>query len=240
MSEGNNYAPNEPIGAMVDCEVCDRSHAPSHPHIANIEGDVPIDDAPAPEPSKEISSGSRPVGRAPLPAWLKDKPGSQAIRPSTGTADQVDPTKLCQVCGKPWAPRHDCNPAEATATKERMTPYHMRQYAKCDVCGKRQQRNHKCKGRPDAEAVNSAGGCEHCKAAGELCVRHGGRWADYDTPRGAAEPVARELPKPVSVAMSAPEAPRNWTGSRSRYAAGGNSQLPQGSPEDAGEHVHPV
>ena len=28
---------------MVDCQVCDRSHAPSHPHIANIEGDGPID-----------------------------------------------------------------------------------------------------------------------------------------------------------------------------------------------------
>ena len=55
---------------------------PVIPTSPNIEGDDPIDDAP--EPSKEMSSGARPVGRAPLPAWLKDKPGSQAIRPSTG------------------------------------------------------------------------------------------------------------------------------------------------------------
>jgi hypothetical protein len=27
-------------GELVECEVCDRSHLPNHPHITNIEGDI--------------------------------------------------------------------------------------------------------------------------------------------------------------------------------------------------------
>jgi hypothetical protein len=189
---------------MVDCEICDRSHAPSHPHIANIEGDDPIDDAPAPGPSKEISSGSRPVARAPLPDWLKDKPGSQAIRPTTGTADQVDPTKLCQVCGEPWAPKHACKGAESPGTKKKVTPYHMRKYQKCDVCGLTKRINHKCKGEQQADPpVETKKPCEVCEALGRLCAFHGGVWSDYDTPKGG-EQVALQLPESVPVTMPAP------------------------------------
>jgi hypothetical protein len=177
---------------------------PVIPTSPNIEGDDPIDDAP--EPSKEMSSGARPVGRAPLPAWLKDKPGSQAIRPSTGTADQVDPTKLCQVCGEPWAPKHVCKGAESNTDfnrpKQRVAPYQMRKIAKCDVCGKKQQRNHRCKGRPEAESPKPADKCKAWEALGRLCALHGGVWDDYDTPKGG-EQVARQLPDPVPVTMPA-------------------------------------
>jgi hypothetical protein len=137
---------------MVDCQVCDRSHAPSHPHIANIEGDGPIDDAPEPKDETKVFGVLPPDQQ--LPEWLRDKPGSRAIRPSTGTEEQVDPTKLCQVCGKPWAPKHACKGAESAETdfnrpKQHVTPYHMRKHAKCDVYGKKQQSNHVCKGRPE-------------------------------------------------------------------------------------------
>jgi hypothetical protein len=205
---GNNYAPNQPLVEMVECQVCDRGHLPSHPHIAKIDGDVPIDDAPDPKAETRVFGALPPDQQ--LPEWLRDKPGSQAIRPGTGTADQVDPTKLCQVCGEPWAPKHACKGAEPPETdfnrpKQRVTPYHMRKHAKCDVCGKKQQSNHKCKGRPDADAVKAPDECESCKRAGEPCVRHGGLWSDYDTPKGG-EQIARQLPEPVPVAMPEPAA----------------------------------
>jgi hypothetical protein len=184
-------------GALVECEVCDRSHLSDHPHITNIEGDVPIDHEPQRQSEVQVFGALPPEDQ--LPEWLRDKPGTQAIRPSTGTADQVDPTKLCQVCGKPWAPKHVCNPTDATVTKKRVMPYHMRQYARCDVCGRKKQSNHKCKGK--VLAVEAADGCEDCKRAGELCVRHGGLWSGYDTPKG--EQVARQLPEPVPVTMPA-------------------------------------
>jgi hypothetical protein len=145
-------------GALVECEVCDRSHLPNHPHITNIEGDIPIDDsnlddsAATPEPPRE------------LPDWLKDKPGSHMIRLAVR--------------------RSDAEP-------------------KCGNCGKIKRSNHKCKGT-GSQTTAAVKQCKHCNAAGELCARHGGRWADYDTPRGAADRAARELPKPVSVAMPAP------------------------------------
>ena len=36
---------------LVDCQICDRSHRPNHPHIANIDGDIPIDE---PEPIEDL------------------------------------------------------------------------------------------------------------------------------------------------------------------------------------------
>ena len=62
---------------MVECEVCDRSHVPNHPHIANIEGDVPIDDA---DPHSDLQKPA-PVTSRELPDWLKDKPG-EAVTPA--------------------------------------------------------------------------------------------------------------------------------------------------------------
>src|SRR5215217_6803894 len=178
---------------LVECEVCHRSHLSSHPHITNIEGDVPIDDA---EPVQRKSSPviSLPPPDDQLPGWLREKQAGEAGQP--GDLDQAE--QLCKLCGKPWAPRHDCNPAETTVSKKRVTPYHMRQIAKGDICGKKKQSNHKCKGRPDAEAVRAAGGCEDCERAGELCVRHGGVWSDYDIAKVETRPtddrVAKTLP----------------------------------------------
>jgi hypothetical protein len=182
-------------GGLVECEVCDRSHVPSHPHVANIEGDVPIDSG---EPVQRKTS---PVIFLPppddqLPEWLREKSSPEAVQ----SADS-EPQELCKLCGKPWAPRHDCNPAVDTATKRRVTPYHMRQNVKCDVCGKVKRSDHKCKGRPEPVAEE----CKDCKRAGELCVRHGGVWSTYDTPKGQPdkqptdERIAQELPKPTPV-----------------------------------------
>ena len=210
MSEGNNYAPNEPIVAMVDCEVCDRSHVPSHPHIANIEGDVPIDNAPEPKAETKVFGVLPPDQQ--LPEWLRNKPGSQTIRPSSGTADQVDPTKLCQVCGKPWAPKHECTVAPVPTFNTKIEPRKARtggshDEPKCDVCGKKKRSNHNCKGRPVAESVKVADECKDCKRAGELCVRHGGVWSDYDTAKGRPEKgptddrIAQERPKPLPIVM---------------------------------------
>jgi hypothetical protein len=58
--------------ALVQCEVCDRSHAPNHPHIANIDGDVPIDDEP-----EEASGPARASVARELPDWLKESPAAQ-------------------------------------------------------------------------------------------------------------------------------------------------------------------
>jgi hypothetical protein len=180
-SDYHNYAYRQELDAieqsekaLVECGVCDKSHLPSHPHIANIEGDGPIDD-----PSDEASGTSGTaiaMEQRELPSWLKDTPGSQAIRPSV-----KEPNR------------------EGYATK--------RNAPKCDDCGKIKRSNHKCRGT-GSETTAAEKKCEHCNAAGELCARHGGRWADYDTPRGAAASAARELPKPVSVAMPAPDAPQ--------------------------------
>jgi hypothetical protein len=76
----------------------------------------------------------------------------------------------------------------------------MRQQTKCDACGKVKRSNHACKGEKQGDPpVRAAKPCEHCEASGELCARHGGRWADYETPRGSDERVAQQLPVPVSV-----------------------------------------
>jgi hypothetical protein len=154
-------------GALVECEVCDRSHAPSHPHIANIDGDIPIDDEPGedrPGPVEPVVPHGRTIpARAGLPDWLKDKPDED-----DGTRDR----KLCEVCGKI------------------------------------KRGNHNCKGQPKADAVEVAEGCEDCKSADELCVRHGGLWSSYDSAKGQpentlpAERVAKTLPAPVSVMQS--------------------------------------
>jgi hypothetical protein len=136
---------------MVDCEICDKSHLPDHPHIANIDGDIPIDD----DPLVQASMDRRPIGRAELPDWLKDKPGAQMIRPATPA---VDPQELCQVCGEPWAPKHDCKLAKAgePAFNGPMSPPNspdkQREYVtsrkadRCDDCGLIKRSNHRCKG----------------------------------------------------------------------------------------------
>jgi len=154
----SNYT-NHNLARLIDCTVCDRSHTVDHPHIANIDGDIPIDE-PAEEPPKPTSVIPPP---AELPDWLKDKPGSHMIRPAARQSD-----------------------AEA----------------KCEDCGKIKRSNHKCKGQPKAETAKVAERCEDCKRAGELCVRHGGVWSDYDTPKGRDERVAKTLPAPVSVMQS--------------------------------------
>jgi hypothetical protein len=73
IGEGHRkYDAGEPMLALVECEVCDRSHAPNHPHITNIEGDTPLDDY---EP---VERKADPIISVPpddqLPEWLRDKP----------------------------------------------------------------------------------------------------------------------------------------------------------------------
>jgi ribosomal protein L32 len=139
-----------------------------------------------------------------LPQWLREQSALEAGQ----SADPDKPEQLCKLCGKPWAPRHDSNPAVASVTKQRVTPYHMRQYAECDTCGKVKRSNHTCKGHPKADAVTAAEGCEDCKRAGELCVRHGGLWSSYDSAKGQPEMaptderIAKTLPEPVTVTQS--------------------------------------
>jgi hypothetical protein len=167
---------------LVECTVCDRSHQPDHPHIANIDRDTPIEDGPDDDSTEPGFDPSRE-----LPDWLKDMHGSSMIRPAT--TDAVDPTKLCQICGEPWAPKHSCaaRPGEATdftRSKKHVTPYHQRNYARCDVCGNVKRSNHNCKGAPVA-------------AAAPAVVA---QWSE--------ERVAKELPKPTPAEQIVPhEAP---------------------------------
>jgi hypothetical protein len=151
---------------MVDCTVGDRSHVPSHPHIAKIDGDEPVDnEAPAPVSPIEAPTGSRQIGRAELPDWLKDKPGAQVIRPATSVSVTEDP-QLCQVCGEQWAPKHACKGAEAPETdfnrllsdgKARVRRGYARMQPEptCDVCGLIKRSNHNCKGQPKTAEVSS-------------------------------------------------------------------------------------
>ena len=208
IGEGNrNYDASD--AALVECEVCDRSHAPSHPHIANIDGDVPIDDSDlgdAPQPA--------PIARE-LPDWLKDKPGSQMIRPA---AEPSANNPTCGVCGEPWASRHVCKGAEPpgmSAFNPPIVKAHdpRRAETSCVVCGKIKRSNHVCKGAPPAEKP-----CVYCERAGEPCVRHGGERSSVRTAKrfqtrqeadqSPAQPqadgrAAKELPKPVSAAQPA-------------------------------------
>lgn len=137
---------------MVECEVCDRSHVPNHPHIANIEGDIPIDDA---DPHSDLQKPA-PVTSRELPDWLKDKPGSKAIRPAAGVSSADD--KVCQVCGKLWAPRHACKGAEQAGTGFNRPVATLRQQTRCDTCGKVKRSNPACKKQIDrpVQAANNA------------------------------------------------------------------------------------
>lgn len=198
--------------SLVDCEVCDRSHAPNHPHITNIDGDEPID-YEEPEQRKPDAVIALPPSQDELPDWLRDKPGSRAIRPSSST-DAVDPSKLCQLCGKPWAPKHACTGAPDPGTDfdrpgevspreryEHGLPT-MRQRAKCEVCGKVKRSNHNCKGKPTviqlpassepAQGEAATPPCPRCEVLGRLCIRHGGMYDEYDTPK-----PERQTPKPT-------------------------------------------
>jgi hypothetical protein len=108
-----------------------------------------------------------------LPAWLKDKPGSEAIRPAAGAASADD--KLCQVCGKPWAPRHACSGAQAPEMDFNRPVAPQLKQTKCESCGLVKRSNHACKGQkqsdPPAEITKA---CGYCEESGELCIRHGG------------------------------------------------------------------
>jgi len=174
--------------ALVECEVCDKSHLPDHPHITNIDGDALIDD----EPQQQKSA---PVIQLPpsLPDWLKDKPGSEAIRPATNRVAET----LCKLCGNPWAPKHVCNvpePQDRLRLKQKQTT--------CEDCGKVKRSNHACKGQNQVNpSTKKPEQCQYCEASGELCVRHGGLQSDYETPRGD-ERVAKTLPAAVSVMQS--------------------------------------
>ena len=185
-----NHAPANETLALVECEVCDRSHALNHPHITNIEGDTPLDDyEPVERKADPIISLPPPDDQ--LPEWLRDKPATDAT-------EDDNPKQICQVCGNPWAPRHACIGKEAPAARAFNSPISKSQ-TRCDTCGKIKRSNHNCKAQPRTDTIKAAERCEGCKRAGELCVRHGGRWADYDTPKGGVERVAKTLPAPVSV-----------------------------------------
>jgi hypothetical protein len=60
-----------PPGTLIECGVCDKSHLFDHPHIANIEGDIPIDDGPD-EPV--VPTAMETTAPTELPDWLRDKP----------------------------------------------------------------------------------------------------------------------------------------------------------------------
>ena len=95
-----NHAPANETLALVECEVCDRSHALNHPHITNIEGDTPLDDY---EP---VERKADPIISVPpddqLPEWLRDQPAAE-------DTEDDRPQQTCQVCGNPWVPRHASN-----------------------------------------------------------------------------------------------------------------------------------
>jgi hypothetical protein len=94
---------NHNLARLIVCTVCDRSHTVDHPHIAKIDGDIPIDDEPGddrPGPVGPVVSRGRTIpARAGLPDWLKDKPGED-----DGTRER----KLCEVCGKIKRSNHNC------------------------------------------------------------------------------------------------------------------------------------
>jgi hypothetical protein len=196
IGEGHRkYDAGEPMPALVECEVCDRSHAPNHPHIANIEGDIPIDDPRFDGAPVQVS----PAPPRELPDWLRDKPAAEV-------KEDDKPQQICQVCGNPWAPRHACIGKEEPGAKAFNAPISKSQ-TRCDTCGKIKRSNHNCKAQATVDAVKVAERCEDCERAGELCVRHGGVWSDYDTPRGGDERVAKTLPAPTSVTQ--PETTHN-------------------------------
>lgn len=177
-------------GPLVECEVCDHSHLPNHPHITNIEGDIPIDD---PHPD-DGAAASAPAPPRELPDWLRDKPAA-------GVKEEDKPRQICQVCGNPWAPRHTCISKEAPGARAFNAPISKSQ-TRCDTCGKIKRSNHGCKAQPGtplcgADTVEVAERCEARKRAGEFCLRHGGVWSDYDTPKGGDERLAKTLPAPV-------------------------------------------
>lgn len=190
---------------LVECQVCDKSHLPDHPHITNIEGDEPIDDEPETVPTEAVSPDPLPPRE--LPDWLKDKPGSQVIRPSMGPAPEI--TDICQLCGRPWAPKHECvdRPAGATFSDgvRSKRAYVIKQPGqKCEVCGVTKRSNHNCKG-----AATDPKPCRYCERAGEPCVRHGGERSGVRTVRRHLERrdderIATELPEPVAI-LQAPE-----------------------------------
>lgn len=93
---------------LVDCEVCDKSHQRSHPHIANIDGDVPIDDAPLFDPIKVSQAIVVP---AELPAWLQDKPKDRRSYATKRNAPK------CEVCGVIKRSNHNCKGAVHPQTK---------------------------------------------------------------------------------------------------------------------------
>lgn len=87
---------------LVKCEICERSHHESHPHIANIDGDDPIEDEEAPE--VESSAQDTKVRLDALPDWLKDKPEPAAVR-------RPRRQSTCEHCGRIARSNHRCKAA---------------------------------------------------------------------------------------------------------------------------------
>lgn len=95
---------------LVECDVCDKSHLHDHPHIANIEGYVPIDDTYALSEVRNQREATRDVDRV-LPDWLQEKPESE---PSKGYATKRR-APLCEQCGIVKRSNHKCKGAPKPA-----------------------------------------------------------------------------------------------------------------------------
>jgi hypothetical protein len=97
--------------ALVECEVCDRSHAPTHPHIANIEGDQLVEDEADNEERRSQAPAPVAIDRE-LPSWLKDDAHSKVVSSAVGS--DVRPDSLgrkqtrCDVCGLIERRNHRC------------------------------------------------------------------------------------------------------------------------------------
>lgn len=124
-------------GALVECEVCDRSHLPNHPHISNIEGDTPFDDD-EPVQRKADPIISLPPPEDQLPEWLRDRPAEEVT-------EDDKPRQICQVCGNPWAPRHACIGKEAPGARA-FNGRVSKSQSKCDACGQDQAQQSRLQG----------------------------------------------------------------------------------------------
>lgn len=91
---------------LIKCEVCDRSHHETHPHIANIDGDVPIDDADAPEVDETVEAPRS------LPSRLQDKPDEVSGQSKTAKSRQ----STCPASGRIVRSNHRCKATNPTRT----------------------------------------------------------------------------------------------------------------------------
>jgi hypothetical protein len=187
-------------GALVECEVCDRSHLPNHPHISNIEGDTPFDDdEPVQRKADQLFRCRRRTTNC---------LSGRGIGRRRRLRRTISPGKYVRC-----AATRGRRGMHASVRKRRAQGLSMAAFRNLNrsatPAGKIKRSNHDCKAQPKADAAKVALGCDNCKRAGELCVRHGGVWLSYDTAKGqpekaADERIALELPKPVSVVMAKP------------------------------------